>query len=319
MRRHGSWLVVGSLILTVAMAGTASAQPGGPNPPQPIAVFPTGSFPESLAVRAGDLYVSLGFAGEVVRVTPDGSQTPYASGLPIGGGLMTGLAFDKLGNLYVAVATFAADPAPGVFMIPPGGGSFTRVLTLPAGSFPNGLAVHGKYLYVSDSNLGAIWRLLPTGTNTTLSAAWYQNALLAPTKNIGANGIAFDAAGSYLYVAVADQGRIVRLTLAANGSVSAAAVVTEQQQLRSADGIAFDSTGSLYIAVNDTNRLHRLSLPDATLTTLAGRSDGLSYPTQPAFDTTPGSTNLYLTNGAFFNGLADIEAFDLGVSGLPLS
>jgi hypothetical protein len=98
----------------------------------------------SLVVRGGELYVSLGFAGEVVRVTRDGLQAPYASGLPIASGLLTGLAFDRLGNLYVAAATFAPDPAPGVFMIPPGGGSFTRLLTLPAGSFPNGLAVHGR-------------------------------------------------------------------------------------------------------------------------------------------------------------------------------
>jgi len=224
------WPVAGVVILAVAIAGAASAQAGGPNPPQPIVVFPTGSFPESLAVRAGDLYVYLGFAGEVVRVTADGSQTRYASGLPTGSGLRTGLALDKLGNLYVAAATFASDPAPGVFMIPPGGGSFTRVLTLAAGSFPNGLAFHGKYLYVSDSDLGAIWRLLPTGTNTTLSAAWYQNPLLAPEKHIGANGIAFDAAGSHLYVAVADQGRIVRLALAPNGSVRTAAVLTSRQR-----------------------------------------------------------------------------------------
>jgi sugar lactone lactonase YvrE len=93
-------------------------------------------------------------------------------------------------------------------------------------------------------------------------------------------------------VAVADQGRIVRLALAPNGAVSAAGVVTEEQQLRSADGLAFDSAGRLYIAVNDTNRLYRASLPDAALTTLADRSDGLSYPTQPAFDTTAGSRTL---------------------------
>ena len=321
MRTHRLWLAAAlSALLMVAWpsSGTAGAQPGGPNPPQPIAVFPPGSFPESLAVRRGDLFVSLGFAGAVVRVAPNGSQSTYASGLPMGDGLLTGLAFDKAGDLYVAAATFAADPAPGVFMIPPGGGSFTRVLTLPAGSFPNGLAIHGKYLYVSDSDLGAIWRVQPTGTNTIVSAPWYQNALLAPVKNLGANGIAFDARGSHLYVAVSDQGRIVRLTLSANGSVSATSVVTEQQQLRSADGIAFDSANRLYIAVNDTNRLYRLNLRDASLTTLAGRSDGLSYPTQPAFDTEPGSTTLYLTNGAFFNGLADVEAFDVGISGLPL-
>lgn len=115
-------------------------------------------------------------------------------------------------------------------------------------------------------------------------------------------------------MSVSDSGRIVRLTLT-GGGVSDATVVTEREQLRSADGIAFDAAGALYIAVNDTNRLYRLGL-DATLTRLADRSDGLSYPTQPAFDT--GSTTLYLTNGAIANGTADIEAFNFGITGLPL-
>ena len=51
-----------------------------------------------------------------------------------------------------------------------------------------------------------------------------------------------------------------------------------------------------------------------TIRKLADRSDGLSYPTQPAFD----STTLYLTNGAFANGVADLEAFDVGATGLAL-
>jgi sugar lactone lactonase YvrE len=318
MQSLGTVLIAGALMLVSAGVPGAGAQPGGPNPPQPLTVFPAGSFPESLAVRDGALYVSLGFVGEVVRVTAQGVQTTYAAGLPIGDGLLSGLAFDRAGNLYVATATFTTDPAPGVFVIPAGGGSFSRVVTLPADSFPNGLAVRGRYLYISDSSLGAVWRVQPTSTSTTPFAPWYQNNLLAPTRSIGANGIAFDAGGGQLYVAVADAGRIVRLSLASSGSVAATTVVTEQQQLRSADGIAFDAGGSLYIAVNDTNRLYRLSLPGGSLTRLADRSDGLSYPSQPAFDTTPSSTTLYLTNGAFFNGVPDLESFDVGVGGLPL-
>jgi sugar lactone lactonase YvrE len=298
-------------------SAVVSGQPGGPKPPQPLTVFPAGSFPESLAVRGGSLYVSLGFAGEVMRVSPTGVQTVYATGLPIGQGLLTGLAFDQAGNLYVAAATFSSDPAPGVYLIPAGGGSFSRVLTLPAESFPNGLAFHHGQLYVSDSSLGAIWKLQPGGATPT--APWYENALLAPMKGIGANGIAFDAAGNHLYVAVADSGRIVRLNLSNNGSVSSTTVVTEQQQLRSADGICFDTAGKLYVAVNDTNRLVRVDVSNGSLTSLADRSDGLSYPTQPAFDTSPESTTLDLTNGAFSNGVADIEAFNVGATGLPLS
>src|SRR5262249_28592689 len=75
----------------------------------------------------------------------------------------------------------------------------------------------------------------------------------------------------------------------------------------------FDTNGNLYAAVNDTNRLYRLSLPSGTLNRLADRSDGLSYPTQPTFN----STTLYLTDGAFANGVADLEAFDVEPPGAP--
>jgi sugar lactone lactonase YvrE len=311
-------LVAGALVLVAPASAVVTGQPGGPNPPQPLTVFPPGSFPESLAVRGGSLYVSLGFAGEVVRVSPAGVQTSYATDLPIGDGLLTGLAFDQEGNLYVAAATFSTAPAPGVYVIPAGGGSFSRALTLPAGSFPNGLAFRRGQLYVSDSSLGAIWKVQPSGANMTPAAPWYQSGVLAPVKGIGANGIAFDGAGDHLYVAVADSGRIVRLNLSANGSVSSSMIVTEQQQLRGADGISFDTAGKLYVAVNNTNRLYRLDVSNGSLMSLADRSDGLAYPTQPAFDTSPGSTTLYLTNGAFSNGVADIEAFDVGATGLRL-
>lgn len=309
--------VAGALVSVAPASAVMTGQPGGPNPPQPLTVFSPGSFPESLAVRGGSLYVALGFAGEVIRVSPTGVQTSYATGLPTGDGLLTGLAFDQAGNLYVGVATFSIVPAPGIYVIPAGGGSFSRALTLPAESFPNGLAISRGQLYVSDSSLGAIWKVQAGGANTTPDAPWYQNDVLAPVKGIGANGIAFDAAGD-LYVAVSDSGRIVRLNLSANGSVSSFTVVTEQQQLRGADGISFDTAGKLYVAVNNTNRLYRLDVSNASLTSLADRSDGLAYPTQPAFDTRPGSTTLYLTNGAFSNGVADIEAFDVGATGLRL-
>lgn len=94
--------------------------------------------------------------------------------------------------------------------------------------------------------------------------------------------------------------------------------MTEQHQLRGADGISFDTAGMLYVAVNNTNRLYRLDIASGSLTLLADRSDGLAYPTQPAFDTSTGSTTLYLTNGAFANGVAAIEAFDVGAPGLQL-
>jgi sugar lactone lactonase YvrE len=300
-------------LVSIAAAGAAiKGTPGGPNGPQVVTTFARAAFPESLAVDGGgNLFVTLGFSGQVVKVSTDGRQTPIAE-LPVGNGLLTGLAFDASGRLYVAAATFSDDPAPGVFRVN-ADRSVTRVLTLPADSFPNGLAFHNGVLYVSDSDLGTIWQATNGTTNAT---AWYHDPLLSPTRKIGANGIAFWR--DSLYVAVADAGRIIRIPLGVGGTSGTATVVTEQQLLSSADGIAFDVAGNLYIAVNDTNRLYRLA-PDGALARLADRSDGLSYPTMPAFGTTRTTrTTLYLTNGALANGTPDIQMFDTGVRGLPL-
>lgn len=303
-----------ALAVPVAVsAGSMASARAAPAKLPVITTFTPGAFPESLAVDGqGNLYVSLGFIGEVVKVTPTGQQQPVAS-LSVGAGLLTGLAFDPAGNLYVADATFEASPTPpGVFRIG-AGGVVTRVATLPAGSFPNGLAFHDGYLYISDSSLGEIWRLAP-GEDATL---WLENSLLAPkfSTGIGANGLAFWR-GS-LYVAVADSGMIVRVPLTSGGKAGTPVVAAQAPLLRTADGIAFDVQGNLYITVND-NRLVRLA-PDGGLTQLAAKNDGLVYPTMPAFGTTPATrTTLYITNGALLNGTPDIVAFDAGVRGLPL-
>ena len=305
--------VVGLAVPLAGSAGPVARAQAAPAKLPVITTFTAGDFPESLAVDGhGNLYASLGFIGEVVKVTPGGQQQPVAS-LPVGAGLLTGLAFDSDGNLYVADATFEASPTPpGVFRIG-AGGVVTRVATLPAGSFPNGLAFHGGYLYISDSSLGAIWRLAPGGS----AAIWLQDPLLAPkvSTGIGANGLAFRR-GS-LYAAVADSGTIVRVPLTAGGNAGVPVVIAQAPLLRTADGIAFDIQGNLYITVND-NRLVRPA-PGGGLTQLAAKNNGLAYPTMPAFGTTPATrTTLYITNGALLNGTPDIVTIDAGVRGLPL-
>ena len=47
--------------------------------------------------RAGDIYVSSRFEGNVHRVTPTGQMSLYAEGM----GVATGIAFDRQGNLFV--------------------------------------------------------------------------------------------------------------------------------------------------------------------------------------------------------------------------
>ena len=276
-----------------------------------VTTFNPGDFPESLAAdHQGNLYASLGFLGEIVKVTPGGQQRLLTPHLDVGDGLITGLAFDADGNLYVADATFQASPTPvGVFRIGTDGAA-TRVATSPA-SFPNGLAFHEGDLYVSDSSLGAIWRLAPGGE----AAIWLHDPLLAPKLSIGANGIAFRQ--DSLYVAVADSGTIVRVPLGAGGT-------------------ARHSGGPSPGEPAADRRRHRVRCPGQPIhhgqrqpAGAAGarwrahparrENDGLGYPTMPAFGMTPATrTTLYITNGALRNGTPDIVALDAGVRGLPL-
>jgi sugar lactone lactonase YvrE len=172
---------------------------------------------------------------------------------------------------------------------------------------------HGGKLYISDSSLGTIWRLAP-GHHVT---SWLRHPLLAPAGNtgIGANGLAFWHHS--LYVAVADSGWIVQVPLHPGGEAGTPRVVAQADRLRTADGIAFDVHGNLYITVNN-NRLMRLA-PGGALTRLATKDNGLLYPTMPTFGTTPATrTTLYITNGAFYKGTPNIVAFHAGARGLPL-
>jgi len=250
-----------ALAVSVAVsAGPVVSAQAAPAELQVITTFTPNHLPESLAIDGqGNLYASLDFIGEVVKVTPSGQQQPVAS-LDVGTGFLTGLAFDPSGNLYVADATFEASPTPpGVFRIGAGGG-VTRVATLPADSFPNGLAFHDGYLYISDSSLGAIWRLPPGGN----AAIWLQDPLLAPkTKtSIGANDEAF--LRDSLYVSVSDSGTIVRVPLTTGGNAGIPVVVAQAPLLRTADGIAFDINGNLYVAAVTSRRALERSAATAT-------------------------------------------------------
>lgn len=291
-------LGLGVSLLFLLLAPAWAAVPGGPNGPATIICqFEKGAFPESLAIHGGSMYVSLGFVGQVVRVDGDGVIHPYAQ-LDPGQGLITGLAFDTAGNLYVGVATFSADPLPYIAKIAPDS-TVTTFAELPEGSFPNGLAFDAAgNLYVSDSHSTVLYKIGSNG----IASPWLDSSLLAPNKGLGANGIAFDTEGD-MWIAVSNAGTIIRVPVS-GGSAGPPVVVKQDNELKTADGIAFAPDGSLYVAVNRTNSLWALGT-DGSLARLANRSDGLSYPTQPAFD----GEKLFLTNGALYNGVADLVSF----------
>jgi sugar lactone lactonase YvrE len=219
-----------------------------------------GELPESMtADDHGNLYVSL-LGGFVRRITPDGVVVPIAT-LPLpSGGAATGIKVGPDGFIYVASASFAADPpAAFVWRVAPDTGAVELFATLAAEGFPNDLAFDDDgSLLVTDPFLGQIWRIGCHGQ----PVVWFSDPLLLGnpakpafvTHEFGVDGIVFDSSKRHLYLGNVDYGRILRLTLRGRGAPQLE-VVAEDERLEGVDGIALDRAGTVYAAVNTQDRL----------------------------------------------------------------
>ncbi len=342
MKRRLTLVLAGALLLALLAAGAAAAAPARTCTftPSLVATFAAGdygSFAEGMAADShGRLYVSLTTwgadtnTGQIWRVRPGAAPDLVGSLDLTPNGMMAGVAVDAADHVYVAVvgggtpstidsAVFALD----------GRGKLTEAVKLLDGSFPNGLAFHGGLAYITDCATGCIWRTRVGGRLAEPKTPWLQDALLAPGDNgLGANGIAFR--GDDLFVSVSDFGRIVRIPVRRDGMAGAPRVVCERPELVSADGIACDAFGGIWIAVNagstgasPSGALYRLS-DAAGLQKIADDPGWLNYPTTPVFGTDRCTRDtLYVENGAYFSTygdgtVPDIQALRVGVPGLPL-
>ena len=166
--------------------------------------------------------------------------------LPIGGGLVVGLAVDAAANVYAAVDSFDS-ATHGIWRITPKGAS-ERIAALDPTGFPNGLAFDKRGdLFVTDSFLGTIWRIGRFGGAVTV---WLQSPLLAgdPVNGFGtgANGIAFWHGD--VYVSNSDRMSIVRVPVNRDSSAGTPTIYAAGPAIGFADGIAIDFQGSLYVA-----------------------------------------------------------------------
>lgn len=346
MSRFITILSLTVLVVALAAAGPAAAWTT-PADPATLATFSAGdwgAFVESAAADSdGNLWVSRtvwGYydettsdsnIGELWKVTPSGDVQLVASLDVSPFGMLGGVAVSPRGRVYIAVFDMGMGVSPnGVLRL--NGNTLDQVVALPQGAWPNGLAFHDRRLYISDSALGAVWRVSPRDLPATPESPWLQDDLLAPgtgenASGLGVNGIAFR--GDRLYAVVADFGRVVRVPVHRDGSPGSPVVVAERQELVTADGIAFDKAGGLWIAVNSgttgampSGALYRLT-PGGALTSVADDRGWLNYPTQPVFGVTPATRgDLFVVNGAFYNWedgtSADIRVLHVGIPGVPL-
>jgi hypothetical protein len=334
MRRRLAALATGTLLLVaLTMPGPANATGGGgggppaagPLVPRIVATFSAGeggSFAESMvADQKGNLFASVtdwmpegaSNVGQIWQISRDG-VSPFGFRLDAGGGLLTGVAFDDEGQLYVGDATFGYGLAPGVFRVTAGAPP-TRVLSLPDFAFPNGLAFHAGYLFVSDSN-GAIWRVRPRVDAVAPPSPWIEDPLLRPVAGWeGVNGIAF--LGNDLYAVNADTGTVIRVPVLRDGSPGSPLVVASDSALVTADGVAFDDDGDFWIAVNHESggALARVTR-DGSVTVVVSDPGWLDYPSQPVFGQSGSArTTLYVENGSLSNGTPNVIALGVGVRG----
>ena len=295
----------------------------------PVVSLPSSELPESIAIdHRGSLYLSLYSAAEILKVTPAGKQSVFAT-FPAGSAPL-GVRLDASGNVYVAlVGATAADT--GVWRIRAGGGTPAEIATIP-GNVPNGLAFdHRGNLYVSESIGGTVYRVSRGGS----VSVWSSSPLLAGTSDpgpcglvhpsgfpLGANGLAFTKQGDLL-VANTTLGTIVRIPAHPDGRAGTARVFAGPDcRLWGADGIALDNRDNLYVAANAERDIVRIH-PDGTLRVLASfaAGDPLYTPSDIAFGTGRGDRDhIFITNFALFTGGtgAGVVTMDVGIPGRPL-
>jgi sugar lactone lactonase YvrE len=265
-----------------------------------------GEFPEGLAVdRDGNIFVSIATTGEVKKITTGGNVSTFAQLPPPGSGFMLGMEFSASGDLYIAMASF--DPSShGVWKVAKNGDA-ELFAALDITSFPNVVTFdQAGNVFVSDTVGGGVWKVDKQGNATS----WKVDPLLAgitPVVNplglpLGANGLAFDAGGSNLYVAVTEHGRIVRVPVNADGSAGEASVFFEDlEKMGLPDGMVFGDSGNLYVAVVGNDRVVSIS-PKGEVTTLDEGSP-LQNPSDLRFGVGENSDTLYVANFALFRML----------------
>ena len=201
---------------------------------------------------AGNLYVADHAADAIIKITPGGDVSVFASGVAA-----RGLAFDSAGNLYTttgsfqfAIERFAPDGTRSLFagdlLGLPRTLAFDRAgdlyVSTATGSI-SGFDSAGNS-YVSHFT-GTIEKFTPDGVGSFFAS---------PSVRLP-DGLAFDSAGN-LFVAGFNDHMIEKFTPDGVGSIFADA----SDGLRQPHGLAFDSAGNLYVA-NDSSTIEKFT-PD---------------------------------------------------------
>jgi len=235
-------------------------------------------FPVATTVdAAGNAYVTDLAAGQVYKVSPDGTKTAVGSGYSV----PVAVAVDGEGNVFVG-----DEGNKVVYRVAPGG---TQSQVVDNIALPQGLALDGAgNLYISNyQNPPAVYKVAPGGAKTVIGSGFS-----------GPEGVAVDPLGN-VYVIDANYG-------AGAGALDKIAPDGTQSTVNGAliqpSGIALDSAGNAYISDEGTGSAVVIS-PSGVLSTIA---TGFANPSGIAVD---GAGNVFVVDAGNAN-LVKIDRSD---------
>ena len=299
------------LFLVGALAWTGTAWADDERKAQKFATLPDGvRLPEGITANPAtrEIYVgTFDFGPNQNRLLRFSRNGHLVAQRDFGATPLLGLAF-RSGHVYIAnfgaskiqriPAAFGDSTAvQDVATIPAIGAPLPRSVGNPDGSAdsitfgssnfpaPNGLAFdRNGNLYVSDSFQGAVFRIANATTCAPACAVQTitHDPLLATAgfPPFGANGIAFNADESALFIANTGDDRVLKLDMASNE------VTVFAESIDGADGLAFDNRGRLWVAANQRDEILALNASGRVVARAGefegvrrdGAPDGLLFP-----------------------------------------
>jgi len=326
-----SMVISVSVVLGVG-ARVAAAPPGTPEQPTFVVHFDPGlmQLPESMtADRDGNLYAS-NFSGAIQKIDPQAGTFATIATVPLpGGAVLTGIKVGPDGLIYVTSASFAPDPD-GAFLwrVSPTTGASEKFASLDKNGFPNDLVFQDDgTIIVTDPFLAQLWKIDTAGNASVfLASPLFAGDPTTPAFSglpFGVDGIAWaDHNKRTLIVSTLDFGRVMTIPMDVAGTPPIE-IFVEDPALKGIDGIAVDSRGTIWCAVNTQDRI--ATVDKRGCISVIAQGSPLDGPSSFAFGTGNGDKKtLYIANfaiGSFLGGLPahpGILSIPAPVPGLPL-
>jgi sugar lactone lactonase YvrE len=279
MKQRHVWFVAGLLLLAVppleamawirSPATTFATLPAGATPAEGITADAAGNiyvttfgFPPSGASSTPGQLIAFDHSGRVIRqVTLSGTPTPSPH--------LLGLAFNPTTS-DLLVLDFGAGK---VLKVDPHTGVSTVFSDIGNGSGLNALTFDSNgNVYISDSFNGTIWRTGPSGGH---AIAWVTDTLLMTTGKppFGANGLAFNRAGTALLVANTGDDAVITIPVT-GGNPGTPAVLT--YGINGADGLITDEDDNIWVVANQSDEIVVLN-PTGKVIAKLGDFDGIDH------------------------------------------